>query len=115
MRLVNLYQFIRRTSEMGLNLTIPRMAAIEMCARSPTGSGELKQELGCSQAYWTGILQSLHKDGLVQVHSEGLRNRGKMYAISKPGKTALELMTDVLDSLGHDSRRVKNVLSKYQG
>ena len=109
-RIINLYHFLRRSEELKLPFTVPRLAALAACHQEPQGSGSLKEKFGASQAFWSVTLKDLEECGLLK------KVTWKEYKTTYRGRTVLFVLEDTMNlNLKHDSWRVKNTLRKCKG
>lgn len=114
-RIINLYLFLRRSEQLKLPFTIPRLAALAACSIEPQNSGTLKKDFGASQAFWSITLSDLRKAGLLRAVPQADK-AWMFYVTSKAGNTALEVVEETmnLETL-HDSERAKKGLRTVKG
>lgn len=114
-RIINLYLFLRRTEQLKLPFTIPRLAALAACSIEPQNSGTLKKEFGASQAFWSLTLSDLRKAGLLDSIPKGREGGWMFYETTKTGRSALEVLEETMNlEILHDSDRAKKALRNVE-
>lgn len=113
-RIINLYLFLRRSEEMKLPFTIPRLAALAACSLEPQNSGSLKREFGASQAFWSLTLSTLRDSGLLRTTTPH-EGSWHYYETTKTGRGVLEVLEETMNlKTLHDSARAKQKLRHFK-
>lgn len=111
-RIINLYHFLRRSEELELPFTVPRLAALAACNIDTQNSGTLVEMFGASQSFWSVTLKELSDVGLVK---NVTKTGWKHFKTTYTGRTVLFVLDDAMNlKVKHDSRRVKTALRKCQ-
>lgn len=107
-RIINLYHFLRRSEELKLPFTVPRLAALAACSIDTQNSGTLKEMFGASQAFWSITLKELRENGLVK---NTVQRGWPQFKATKMGNIVLEVTEETMNlEAMHDSTRVKKAL-----